>query len=163
MDKIVCISIVLAFLTGVGLSSMYFSNLKPEVTINRTDGDEITKVEPPKYNYIQANYEDVNYSLGPESVTVKEVDQLVSVYGSSMRPTAFTGHTFLATEYDNQSLEEGTIVTTSGGVAHRIEADYVSTSGYYMVRGDNGDSRERVSPEEIEMVVIGVLYTEDRD
>jgi len=163
MDKLVYISIVLAFLTGIGLSSMYFSDLQPEVTINRTEGDQITKVEPPRYNYIQANYPGVNYSYEDGGILVEDLDEVITVYGSSMRPTMFTGHKALAVNYEGQSLEEGDIISTESGILHRIEANYVRTSGYYRVRGDNNERAEQVEPEEIDAVVVGVLYTENRD
>jgi len=144
---------------------MYFSGLEPEVTINRTEGDihQTTNVEPPRYNYIQANNHKVNYSWRSNGVQVKGVDLLIDVNGMSMSPTMFTGHTALARNFTGEDLDEGTIVYTESGLVHRINADYTETDGYYLTRGDNNRGSERVKPEEIDMVVVGVLFTEDRD
>jgi len=165
MDKFAYISIVLAFMAGVGLSSMYFSDLQPKVEINRTESDiyQTTNVEPPRYNYIQANNHEVNYSWRGTGVQVKGVDLLIDVNGMSMRPTMFTGHTALARNFTGEDLDEGTIVYTESGLVHRINADYTETDGYYLTRGDNNRGSERVKPEDIDMVVVGVLFTEDRD
>lgn len=164
-NKFAYISIVLAFLTGVGLSSMYFSDLQPEVTINRTEADihQTTNVEPPRYNYIQANNHEVNYSWKGTGIQIKDVDRLLDVNGLSMRPTMFTGHTALARNFTGGDLDEGTIVYTESGVVHRINADYTETDGYYLTRGDNNRGSERVKPSEIESVVVGVLYTSPED
>jgi hypothetical protein len=165
MDKFAYISIVLAFLTGVGLSGIYFTGLEPEVTINRTESDiyQTNNIEPPRYNYIQANNHEVNYSWRGKAVQVEGVDRLLDVNGISMRPTMFTGHTALARNFTGGELDEGTIVYTESGLVHRINADYTKTSGYYLTRGDNNRGSKRVKPEEIDMVVVGVLFTEDRD
>jgi len=164
-NRFAYISIVLAFLTGVGLSSMYFSDLSPEVTINRTEANihQTTNVEPPRYNYIQANNHEVNYSWRGTGVQVKGVDLAIDMSGMSMRPTMFTGHTALARNFTGGELNEGTIVYTESGLVHRINADYTETDGYYLTRGDNNRGSERVEPEDIDMVVVGVLFTEDRD
>jgi hypothetical protein len=165
MDKFAYISIVLTFMAGVGLSSMYFSDLQPEVTINRTEADihQTTNVEPPRYNYIQANNHELNYSWKGTGIQIKNIDLLVNVNGLSMRPTMFTGHTALARNFTGGELDEGTIVYTESGLVHRINADYTETDGYYLTRGDNNRGSERVKPEEIHMVVVGVLFTEERD
>jgi len=164
-NKFAYISIVLAFCTGVGLSGIYFSGLDPEVTINRTEADihQTTNVEPPRYNYIQANNHEINYSWKENGVQVKDVDLLIDVNGLSMRPTMFTGHTALARNFTGGELDEGTIVYTESGLVHRINADYTETDGYYLTRGDNNRGSKRVKPEEIDMVVVGVLFTEERD
>lgn len=156
------ISIVLAFLAGVGLSSMYFSDLQPEVTINRTEADihQTNNIQPPRYNYIQANNHKVNYEWRGDGVQV-EVDKLIFSNGLSMRPTFFTGHTLLAHDYNGGELDEGTIVSANG-VTHRIVGDYTDTGEYYLTRGDNNRGSERVETSEIDSIIIGVLYTEDR-
>jgi len=163
MDKFAYISIVLAFMAGFGLSSIYFSDLQPEVTINRTEADihQTTNVKPPRYNYIQANNHEVNYSWKKNRVQVEDVDRLLDVNGISMRPTMFAWHTALTRNYTGGELDQGTIVYTESGVVHRVSADYTETSGYYLTRGDNNRGSERVKPAEIDMIVVGVLYTED--
>jgi len=156
------ISIVLAFLTGVGLSGIYFSSLEPEVTINRTEGDihQTHNIEPPKYNYIQSNNHKVNYSWTSGEVTVEDVDKIIDLNGLSMRPTFFTGHKALATKYEDNGLEEGSIVSANG-VVHRIVGDYTDTSGEYSTRGDNNEHAERVNQSDIDYVIIGSLYSEN--
>lgn len=160
MDKFPYVSIVLAFMVGIGFSSMYFSDLQPEVTINRTEGDITNNIEPPRYNYIQANNHKVNYEWQGDGVQV-EVDKLIYSNGLSMRPTFFTGHTLLARDYNGGELDEGTIVSANG-VTHRIVGDYTDTGEYYLTRGDNNRGSEKVEPSEIDSVVIGVLYTAEQ-
>lgn len=164
-SKFAYISILLAFIAGVGLSSIYFSDLQPQVdlTVNRTEADiyQTTNVEPPRYNYIQANNHKLNYSWRGTGVQVKGVDLLIDVNGLSMRPTMFTGHTALARNYTGAELDEGTIIYTESGFVHRVSADYTETSGYYLTRGDNNRESERVEPRDINSVIVGVLYTKD--
>ena len=162
MDKFAYISIILAFLTGVGLSGIYFTGVEPEVTINRTDGDihQTHNIEPPRYNYIQSNNHQVNYSRADGEVTVEDVDTIINLNGLSMRPTLFTGHKALATKYEGQSLEEGTIVSAKN-VTHRIVGDYTDTSGEYLTRGDNNDGSKRVNKSDVDYVVIGALYSQN--
>jgi hypothetical protein len=152
----------MSFIAGFSSSAFFISDLQPEATINvnRTEGDisQVNNIEPPRYNYIQANNHDVNYTWTGDEVTVEDVDQVIEVHGSSMRPTSFTGHKGLAKEYSNQSLSEGMIVVTKENVMHRIEADYSDTDGYYMIRGDNAEDLNRVEDEDIDYVVIGMLY-----
>lgn len=165
------ISIVLSFLTGVGLSGIYFTGLEPEVTINETESDvyvnnsqpdvhTTTNVEPPRYNYIQANNHEVDYDFQGGSVEVDSVDYLINLEGLSMRPTFYTGHTLLAKDYENKSLDEGTIVNTKDDIVHRVVGDYTQTEGYYLTRGDNNRGSERVEPSQIDHVVVGVLYSD---
>lgn len=158
-------TVLLAFIAIFGVSSFYFADLTPEVTINRTETDiyQTNNIEPPRYNYIQANNHEVNYSWIRTAVQVKGVDLLLDVNGMSMRPTMFTGHTALARNFTGEDLDEGTIVYTESGLMHRINADYTETDGYYLTRGDNNRGSERVKPDEIDMIVVGVLFTEDRD
>jgi len=94
-------------MAGVGLSSMYFSGLEPEVTINRTEGDiyQTNNIDPPRYNYIQANNHEINYSWKGKGVQAKGVDLLIDVSGMSMRPTMSTGHTALARNYTGGELD----------------------------------------------------------
>jgi len=161
MNRQAYLMVLLAFLTGTGLSSFYFADLTPEVTVNRTEGDvyQTTKVDPPRYNYIQANNHQVNYSFESSGVLIDDIDSLITVYGSSMRPTMFTGHKALAVDYENQSLSEGDIVSAND-VVHRIKASYLPTNGYYLTQGDNNEGSERINESEIDSIVVGVLYTE---
>lgn len=163
MNKFAYISIVLAFLAGVGLSSIYFSGLQPEVNINRTEGDvyQTNNIDPPRYNYIQANNHKINYNWQGDGIYV-ETDKLIFANGLSMRPTIFTGHTLLAREYEGGELKEGVIVSANG-ITHRIVGDYTDTDGYYLTRGDNNRGSERVEPSEIDSVIIGVLYTKEQN
>lgn len=152
MDEFAYISIVLAFLTGVGLSGIYFTGVEPNV-------QQTNNIEPPRYNYIQSNNHKVNYTWNDDEVTVEDVDTIINLNGLSMRPTLFTGHKALATKYENQSLKEGTIVSANN-TTHRIVGDYNSTEGEYSTRGDNNQYSERIKPSEIDYVIIGALYSQ---
>lgn len=136
----------------------------PEQGINYTPPDQDITVKSSKANYIQANNHEVDYGFNEENLVVEDIDLTGKIYGTSMRPTMFSGHTMLLENYNNQELEEGDIIrfnTQSGAVAHRIEGDYsFREEGYYLTRGDNNDGREKISPENITHIVKGVLYTE---
>lgn len=132
-------------------------------TVDYTSQNNIN-VEGSRRNYIQGSDLDVEFDRSPRSVEIQDVDSLLEIQGSSMRPTAFTDNTLLLREYTGQDLEEGDIIQFSYNdkkVAHRIEGDYtgLENGGYYTTRGDNNAGRERVSPDQIQHVVVGVLFT----
>jgi len=149
------LTVLVIVLTGLG-TAFYFSSGS---FIEFEASQQKISVDPPKYNYIQANNHKVNYSFESGGVLVEDIDSLINLYGSSMRPTMFTGHKALAVDYENQSLSEGDIVSAND-VVHRIKADYTETSGYYLTQGDNNEGSERINESEIDSIVVGVLYTE---
>jgi len=154
-------------LIGVALTGTYFSEFhkppKPEIHVNASNPApnvyQTNNIDPRRYNYIQAPSINANYTTGSNTVTVENIESLIEVHGSSMRPTMFTGDKALAVDYTGRELSEGDIIST-GEFVHRIEADYTETSGYYLTRGDNNEGREKVEPEDIESVIIGVLYSD---
>lgn len=131
---------------------------QPDANVNVSAPQVNNEFDPPQYNFIQGSNHEIDYKWEGRGIEVP-TDKLIFLHGSSMRPTMFTGHTAIAKDYTGQELEEGDIIETSSFV-HRIAADYTETSGYYLTRGDNNEAREKVKPDEIETVVIGVLYTD---
>jgi len=80
MDKFAYISIVLAFMAGVGLSSMYFSDLQPKVEINRTESDIYSSVS---VSYVESNIVELfklrpfsrsKYILPPSHAQLQQLD-----------------------------------------------------------------------------------------
>jgi len=131
----------------------------PRQNVSVEGGDVSNEFDPPRYNYIQAPSFEADYERSVRGVDVR-VDSVMNVYGSSMRPTMFTGDKALAVDYENQSLSEGDIVSANGFV-HRIKADYTETGGVYLTQGDNNVEAEEVKPSEIDSVVVGVLFGEN--
>lgn len=114
-------------------------------------------------SYIQAPYTDVGYSLDGDTVAVEATD-VAQPEGKSMRPTIWTGNTILMQEYEGGPVDTGQILrykTDDGYVIHRVQANYLETSGYLLMRGDNNEGSSRISQEQITHKVVGVLYTED--
>lgn len=181
MDKknvlIIVMAIALTFsigtMTGINIQQQPITvNSTPQVQNNYTPPNQDITYKPPdqditvkssKANYIQANNHEIDFQQTQSGITV-DIDDARPLYGTSMRPTIFSGHTLLLEEYTGQELEEGDIITfntASGATAHRIEGDYTfRENGYYVTRGDNNDGREQVNPENITYIVKGVLYTE---
>lgn len=90
----------------------------------------------------------------------------ISTVGDSMQPTLFTGNRIIVTTYnpDCVNLREGMIIgytrdsagSNSTNVVHRISAVY---NDYFLAQGDNTGTSEKVKYENINYVVLGVLYT----
>lgn len=100
------------------------------------------------------------YKLVDGNVIVDGVS-LAKALGSSMRPTIQTGDTLLIKPYTSDTpLREGMIVsyTTDGqDQVHRIDGLYVN---FFMAKGDNSETAEKVPYSAINGIVVGVLFKE---
>lgn len=113
-------------------------------------------------NYIQASYADVDYSVDGGEASV-EIDAVAQPEGKSMRPTIFSGNTVLLEEYENGDISEGEILryeTGDGYVIHRVQANYLETSDYLLMRGDNNEHSTRIKIDQVTHRTVGVLYTD---
>lgn len=111
--------------------------------------------------YIQAAYTDVDYSFDGDEVTV-EASDISRPEGKSMRPTIFSGNTLIMKEYTGGTISEGEILrysTENGYVIHRVQASYLDTGGYLLMKGDNNEHSSRINRSQITHRVTGVLYT----
>jgi len=131
---------------------------------NRLETDKTISDSRDTNNFIQASYTDVNYDLENGEASVK-VDAVAHPEGKSMRPTIFSGNTVLLSDYEGGDISEGEILRYSSGdgyVIHRVQANYLDTSDYLLMRGDNNDQSERVEVDQITHRVVGVLNTQER-
>ncbi|WP_414837327.1 hypothetical protein ACK3SF_03610 [Candidatus Nanosalina sp. VS9-1] len=113
-------------------------------------------------NYIQASYTDVDYSVGDGEASV-EVDAVAQPEGKSMRPTIFSGNTVLLQAYEGGEITEGEILryeTGDGYVIHRVQANYLETSDYLLMRGDNNEHSSRINVDQVTHRAVGILYTD---
>jgi len=127
-------------------------------TLNTDEGGRSTN------NYIQAPYTQVDYDLENGQARV-EVDAVAHPEGKSMRPTIFSGNTVLLEEYENGDISEGEILRYSSGdgfVIHRVQANYLGTSDYLLMRGDNNDQSSRIEVDQVTHRVVGILPTEEK-
>lgn len=123
----------------------------------RTDGSAVN-------SYIQAPYTEVDYKLGEGEASIS-IDAVARPEGKSMRPTIFSGNTVLLEEYEGASISEGEILryeTDSGYVIHRVQANYLGTGDYLLMKGDNNRQSSRISRDQITHRVTGLLFTEER-
>jgi hypothetical protein len=159
------------FVTGFFAGNLYavneLNNIElpdQNITVDRTDVDVMNnhsvnnEYDPERFFYIQPPNTDVDVDWDGRTAEI-DADQIINGYGSSMRPTMWTGNTVLAQETNGNNLDEGTIVS-NGNITHRIKADYTEIYGYYLTQGDNNDQHERMTPEEIKYKIVGVIFTE---
>jgi len=110
-------------------------------------------------NFIQAAHADFNFSCGNKGLVVEGVS-CITLAGSSMQPTVYTGNTVITMPYElGQILSEGLLVSydsPTGLRVHRITALY---RDYLLVQGDNSVGNEAISYDNITRVVVGGLYT----
>lgn len=137
---------ICVFLAGFSVAIIYNSN-----TLD---------LPQPNINFIQAPHAEVDYLILSNSICVNGVTTQ-QLFGSSMRPTAFTGNTLLLKEYNKTTdvLKEGMIIIYDSGnskVAHRIEALY---NNKLALQGDNNYYSEEIYYENITDIVVGVLFT----
>lgn len=108
--------------------------------------------------YIQAPHTKINYSLINDNLIIKNVT-LTSVTGYSMQPTLFTNNKIILKKYKNKDeLKEGQIIYYDAGGekrVHRIKGLY---DKYLVVQGDNLSTEEVIKYDQIEYIVVGVLY-----
>jgi hypothetical protein len=81
-----------------------------------------------------------------------------------MQPTIFSGNMALLQRYDGGEIEEGQILRYTKGdsaAIHRVQANYLDTGGYLLMRGDNNRFSERIEKSQITHRVVGILYTEN--
>ena len=113
-------------------------------------------------NYIQASYTDVDYRVNGGEASV-DIDAVAQPEGKSMRPTIFSGNTVLLEEYESGDISEGEILryeTGDGYVIHRVQANYLETSDYLLMRGDNNEHSTRIDVDQVTHRAVGVLYTD---
>lgn len=109
-------------------------------------------------NGIQAPHNKIDYKINGSNIILSNAS-LCRITGISMRPTMFTGNKIIKTEYNEQYLKEGQIIIYKNDdnttVAHRIKALY---SDHLYVQGDNNKGHEKIQYDQIESIIIGVLY-----
>ncbi|MDI6737386.1 MAG: S26 family signal peptidase [Nanoarchaeota archaeon] len=122
---------------------------------NQITGNTIVAPESVVFS---AEKECCNYKLLDNSVTLENVT-VAKALGSSMRPTIQTGDTMLIKPYSKDTpLREGMIVSYKTGgqdQIHRIDGLYVD---FFMAKGDNSETAEKVLYSAINGVVVGVLF-----
>ena len=139
----------------------------PQETVeasNRLETDDQDFQSRNTNNFIQAPYTDVDYKLNDGEASV-EVDAVAHPEGKSMRPTIFSGNTVLLSDFEGGDISEGEILRYSSGdgyVIHRVQANYLDTSDYLLMRGDNNDQSERIEVDQVTNRVVGVLNTQER-
>ncbi len=113
-------------------------------------------------NYIQPAHTDVDYVLSGDTLRIEDIDRTARLNGKSMQPTMFTDNIVISTEYDDQELEEGMIVTyrreDGGTTTHRIQGDYEDTQDELVTLGDNNRYSETINVSQVEYIVKGVLF-----
>lgn len=115
-------------------------------------------------NYIQAPYTDVGFDIEEEGIKV-DISDTSRPEGKSMRPTIFSGNTVLMKEYEGGPISEGEILrysTDSGDIIHRVQANYLDTGDYILMKGDNNEHASRIEKSQITHRVVGVLYTPEQ-
>lgn len=120
--------------------------------------------EEARTNWAQPPYEEVGFELAGSTLSVYDVDTYGEIYGKSMQPLLWTGHTAIMEEFDGQDLEEGDIirfqVDGGGHAVHSVQGDY-QEDGYVWTRGVNNRYGQRVELDAVTHVVKGVLYTSE--
>lgn len=162
--------VLVSFSMAVGYTAHDLMDHREGITVNSTvDFNPVIKnrtiveervTEKRVKSFIQEPYTEVNYSVGSTSFTVEDVDGYGVGYGYSMRPTIFDGNTILYKNYTGQDLDSGMIVSydrEGESVTHRIRGVY---KGSVTVQGDNTDNWESISKSDIDLIALGVLFTD---
>ena len=148
--QIFSVNLILILLGFIGGILFEYEKLENSVVNSQTN------------THIQSNNHNINFEHLENKLTVEDVDNTVTVYGSSMQPTFYSGHELLLEEYSNQKINEGDIVTFdengNGLVTHRVDGIY--TDSIY-TKGDNNGNGEFINKNDIEYLVVGVLYTDE--
>ncbi|PSG99520.1 MAG: hypothetical protein BRC29_05390 [Nanohaloarchaea archaeon SW_7_43_1] len=116
-------------------------------------------------NYIQAAYTQIDYDTQQGNIRV-DASAVSKPEGKSMRPAIFSGNTVLMKEYKGGSISEGDILrysTDSGTVIHRVQANYLNTGDYLLMKGDNNEYGSQIQRSQITHRVVGILYTSRED
>jgi len=101
-------------------------------------------------NNIQAAHTNLEYERNDEDILIKDVEVLAGT-GASMRPTFYTNNRLLVKDYKNpEELKEGQLIT------HRLKAIQLEN---LVLQGDNARYEEIIKFNQIEKIVVGVLYT----
>jgi hypothetical protein len=164
-------AVVVTFLLATGFSAGFYTTSSLEGPVNQTStiqkfpqGELKQESAVSSPGFIQAPYTKVNSTVGDNQVEV-EVSAVALPEGKSMRPTIFSDNMVLLEEYQGGEIREGQILRYSSGdghVIHRVQANYLDTSGYLLMKGDNNDYSTRVEPEKVTHRVLGVLYTSEK-
>jgi hypothetical protein len=174
LDELLVILLVLSVGYLGGVASTYTLNDMGEQTVynptyNLTCPEPVRNIDssvnvdykPEGNSYIQAPYTNVDYGFDGDSVTV-DVADIERPEGKSMRPSIWTGNTVLMQDYEGGPIKTGQILryrTDSGFVIHRVQANYLETSGYLLMKGDNNKGSSKIKEEQITHKIVGVLYT----
>ena len=161
--------ILVLLLTSPGLSEEDLQ-VEPVVRPDVTSTEEVINNTKVVYrddnNNIQSPHHSIDFSLQGDSLQVEDVDDYGRLYGSSMQPTIFDGHTVITRSFDGQDLEPGDIVRFEKDgkpYIHRVKGDYQS-QGYVVTQGDNNKRNDgKINTSKITDIVIGVLMTEDKE
>jgi hypothetical protein len=134
-----------------------------EATLDRMAA-KATKVEcvtEMPFKYIQAPHNGIKFSQDKGKVIV-QADSLISDgRGGSMVPAFFEGNTLIVAKYQGQELKPGMIISYHDGagqkLVHRVSSVYADG---IVVKGDANNADDgTIALEQVEGVVIGVLYT----
>lgn len=168
---------VFLFLSGVGVGSI-INNIDqspgrdisfscPSSDVPNITRNDLTCPVPnvtieEQYSNIQGAHQEVSIEKRGDDIVVEDIDYSSRPTGYSMRPTIFSGNTVIGEEYTGENLDSGQIIAYDDGdgtTIHRVKGDYLESSGYVTAQGDNTDYEERVQREDINYVIVGVLYT----
>jgi hypothetical protein len=158
-EKITTIVVIVCLFLLVGFTYLQLTNIDYELWDIYAKLDNI---QEQNYQNIQAGHTDVEYSLSNGNLKVYDVQECNELWGNSMQPTIFEGNTICEIGYDpdEHELESGMIVSYLDGygdyVVHRIAAVY---PGYYLIESDRYGDWEYVYEEDIETIVVAVLFT----
>lgn len=134
-----------------------YLNIPINNTANNNDGDLVVRSD----RNIQASHTEFDYQYNPDSgkLVISNVF-LSNIVGDSMQPIFFTENNLILEKYTNQQLHEGMMIRYSDGnggyICHTLMAIY---DDYIITEGIHYGNRQKVLYDDIDSIVIGVLYT----
>ena len=155
MKKIIILIILCMLLASCSSSKIN------EVRIVRNIEIEIEKLNYPNLPY----HIDIDLAItNTKGVCIRNADEVVKIYGSSMEDMAFEGNKFIMQKYKGEKLEVGDIIKfkyqnyLSDFAVHQI----VWTDGInYATKGYNVDwvDHNLITKDDVEGIVLGVIFT----
>lgn len=160
--KLILLSIVFLVILNISIFSYFFMKGFPIIDTEKNNENPVMFQSNLIQNNIQASHNDVSFELLNNKLIIKDIDNWVTLSGISMQPTVFTNNILIVRDYDfktNKQLKEGQIIGFIDNqrklTVHRIKGVY---DDYYITQGDNNPESEKVRSENIQFVVVGVLY-----